>query len=233
MNAKEYIIKSLLPICVFLIILTNIYAAEKNKLELTIYSGYSLFDAGGSNPPCKNCYMNRNEYQFDSFPLNSQFISARYSINGSFLFGAKLGYYLNKNIEFEANIGIGPGHTFTKEFKYICPPNKPCILENELLFPIKDSENIIAYNYDSNLVYNFKTSSKFTAYLAAGLGGISYDINDEVKTMATINASIGLKYYFKNIGLRFELNERAILNHFISNKTEYNLQILYGIVIPL
>lgn len=233
MNAKKYIIKSLLYICFISFIATNIYAAEKNKLELTIYSGYSSFDAAGSNPPCKNCNINRNGYKHYLFSLNPQFISARYSVNGSFLFGAKLGYYLNKNIEFEANIGIAPGHTFTKEFKYICPPNKPCILENELLFPIKDSENIIAYNYDSNLVYNFKTSSKFTTYLSAGLGGISYDIKDEVKTMATINASIGLKYYFKDIGLRFELNERAILNHFISNKTEYNLQILYGIIIPL
>jgi len=197
------------------------YANESNNLELTIYSGYSSLNVKG------------NAILLDELRTKIGLIDLNHTLKGSFLFGAKLAYYLNKNLEIEAIIGIAPGHDLKSKFRYDCPPGKICMLNDIENFLPTYSENIIAYNYDSNLIYNFNTDGKILPYISAGLGGVSYDINDTVKTMATINAGIGIKWYLKNIGLRFELNEHAILNHFLSEKTEYNFQIQYGLLFKL
>ncbi len=225
---KNIKFKLMLLIFVLFMFVIASYANEKDKLEITIYYGYYFIDVKSNKAFDKNY----NLYHFDTFPIEPLIIKSKYKLDGSFLFGAKLGYYFNKNIEIEVNVGIAPTHNLTKEIDYICPPGKICILKEAIAMPIILKENIIAYNYDSNFVYNFNSDRRIVPYITMGLGGISYDIDDEIKTMGTINAGIGFKWYFEKVGLRFEFNERAILNHFISDKTEYNMQIKYGIIFP-
>ncbi|PWT92124.1 MAG: hypothetical protein C5B54_04070, partial [Acidobacteria bacterium] len=99
--------------------------------------------------------------------------------------------------------------------------------------PIFFSEgNAVSYDYDGNFVYNI-THGNVRPYVTVGIGGVSTDAEQNSKTNFAFNYGGGAKFLFKNIGVRFEVNDHLTPNHWLTGKTEHDLQIQYGFLFGL
>ena len=185
------------------------------KSELTVYSGISFLDVEDVNGPCLECL-----YILPPFIETS-------TLEGGFIIGFKFGYYLNENVEVEGNFSIAPNQDFTFESSIFCP-GVPCPLSQDEFAPVIFIEkNAVSYDYGGNLVYNFN-QEKVTPFVTAGIGGLSTDLGDETHNDFVFNFGGGAKFNFKNVGVRFEINDHVIPDHFLTAKTEHDLQVQYG-----
>ena len=201
----------------------------KGSVEIAIYSGWSFVSAEGSNEACWYCEIIPMHYRDENTSsMYWPFTTVTQSLKDSILFGFKAGYYMNDNAEIEGNFGFAPNHEIKTDWNDWCQPGDVCPLFESQLYPyFQDNQNVVAYHYDANFVYNFLHDS-IRPYVTIGIGGISYDLPGDVKTSFTTNLGLGAKFYFKKVGLRFEINDHLIPNHFLSGKTENNLQIQYS-----
>ncbi len=202
------------------------YAEEpQGKVEITVYSGLSFLDVNERiETPCAFCLS----------PIPIVFVSER-SMDGSFLFGAKAGYYLNRNMEVEGSFAIGPNHDLTEGTDFFFPPGEICPLASETsaLFPaFLNQSNVVSYQYDANFVYNI-TDGDVRPFVSFGVGGVTSSLPLESETDFAFNFSGGAKFYFKNIGIRAELNDHVIADYFLTGKTEHDLQVQYGFIFRL
>src|SRR5262249_18269264 len=218
---------------VLLLILTaRIVLADDifKRTEITIYSGWSFLDVKHRS---FGCFVVCPE-QPTPIPGFSLFTDQR--VKQSFLFGFKAGQYLNPHMELEGNFAIAPHHTFRQTTGIFCPPGEICPLigvHRSIAFPdFLTQENFVVYNYDGNFVYNILTGN-IRPFGVIGGGGVSTDTPDGVHTDFGFNFGGGAKFYLGKIGLRFELDDHLIPNYFLTDKTENDLQLQYGIVFGL
>lgn len=190
--------------------------------EVTIYSGVSFLEVDSDAPvPCIYC-----EVLFG--PID---YTLTQSVDSTFLFGAKVGRYIHKNIEVEGNFSIGPSRDVTITNNYFCPPGDVCPLPaDELYYPIFfEEQNAVTYYYDGNFVYNFHAGS-ITPFFSIGLGGVSTNVHPETVHDFALLFGGGAKFYFDHVGLRFELVDRVLTNYFLTDDTEHDLQVQYGVL---
>ncbi len=204
--------------CLFVLLFTScILQAQESvhKSEITVYSGISFLDVENATDPCLLCLSPLPPFTETS------------TLDSGFLIGFKFGYYLNENVEVEGNFSVAPSQDFTFETSIFCPA-EPCPLTQDVFAPlIFFKKNAVSYGYAGNLVYNFNRKT-VTPFLTAGIGGVSTDLGDETHNDFVFNFGGGTKFYFKNVGVRFELNDQVIPDHFLSGKTEHDLQIQCG-----
>ncbi len=187
----------------------------EKKSEITIYSGISFLEVEDVTGPCLECLS----------PLPA-LIQTR-TLESGFLIGFKFGYYVNRNAEVEGNFSVAPDQDLTFESSIFCL-TEPCPLLRDNIAPVIFFEKrAVSYTYNGNLVYNINGKT-VTPFLTAGIGGVSTDLQEEVHSDFVFNFGGGTKFHFKNVGVRFELNDQVIPDHFLSGKTEHDLQIQYG-----
>jgi hypothetical protein len=87
--------------------------------------------------------------------------------------------------------------------------------------------NVVSYNYDGNLVYNFDCKG-MRPFLTAGIGGITRD-ELSVHSDFTYNFGGGVKYDYKNMGLKLEVKDHIIPDFFRLNTKKNVFQIQPGI----
>jgi len=194
------------------------------RTEITIYSGWSFLDIKNPNAGCLIICPPLPALGPDFAILNEE------TVKSSVLFGFKAGQYLNPHMEVEGNFTIAPNHGFAQTVRVVCAPGEICPL---IAFPdFLKQENFVAYNYDGNFVYNI-LSGNIRPYVTIGAGGVSTDTQEGVRTNFAFNFGGGAKFYLGKIGLRFELNDHLIPNYFLTDKTEHDLQLQYGVVFGL
>lgn len=187
----------------FLLIAGWVVANEVDKpLEFTVYSGVSLatdtLEVTSLCPRGLDC-------SGDIFRMKN-------SVNNSALCGFGAGYYFTRNFELQGNFSIAPAHQFRSE---------------TTLRGLNQDFNLVSYNYDANLVYNFDWKG-IRPFLTAGIGGITRD-SISVTTDFTYNFGIGTKFYYKDLGLRLELKDHIIPDYFQLGKKKHVPQIQSGI----
>jgi hypothetical protein len=197
------------------------------NLEITVLSGFSFLDAEVKTNPCPFCAS--------VFPINFLMES---SIKGSFLFGAKAGYYLNQSMEVEGSFVIAPNHELTETNTFFCPPGIICPLRDVapqfIPFFLRQT-NVVTYQYDGNFVYNF-AKNEVRPFVTFGIGGMTSDLSgfsEQNRTDFTFNFGGGAKFYFNKIGIRAEVNDHVIPDFFLTGNTEHDLQIQYGFLFRL
>jgi hypothetical protein len=189
----------------FFLIAGSVFAGEVAKpLEFTFYSGVSLAsDRLENTTPCPNTL----ECVGGPFHMKN-------TVSNSPLFGFGVGYYFTKNLELEGNFAVAPAIQFRSDSNLITPI---------ALFGV----NVVTYNYDGNLVYNFDWKG-MTPFLTAGIGGITRD-SLSVNTDLTYNFGGGVKYYYKSLGLKLEIKDRIIPDFFQLGTKKNVFQIQPGI----
>src|SRR4030042_3995697 len=128
----------------------------QGDIEFSIFSGWSFLDASFDQQhwgwPCWD----------DPIPLENQsqsmqpffpYCSTHRSLDKSFLFGFKVGYYFNKNSEIEGTFSIAPTHHLSSDMTYDCPDGRLCALfdtDMPELFPYyQTKETGEEYHYDT------------------------------------------------------------------------------------
>ena len=203
--------------------LSVVLSAEtaKGSTEITVYSGWSFLDADYSFNLCPEC-LGPIDYTIHS------------TLESSVLFGFKGGVYLNHSMQVEGNFGLAPGRDLGQQNNLVCIPELPCPAGDVVIyFPgyFTDS-NAVSYHYSGNFVYNLETSG-VTPFFTFGVGGISTDTIADTETDFAINLGAGAKFYFEKVGLRFEVNDHVIPDHFLTGKTEHDIQVQYGFIFRL
>jgi len=208
--------KTTLFILVLVLFSTFCIADNDWKNEATVYSGISFSNAETEQELCPFCAL----------PIT---FTSRQSVSSSVLFGFKYGHYFTENIEVEGNFSIGPNREIEIENSFFCPPGEICPLEPQAPFTLL-KQNAVTYYYDGNFVYNFPTS-KVTPFFSAGLGGVSTD-RDFFDTEHDLALTFGggAKFRFENVGFRIEVVDRIIPDYFLTNDTENDLQVQYGVM---
>jgi len=192
-----------------LISATVIYA---DNVEITIHSGWSFNGAEFEVGPCIVCAS--------IFP---PFIT-KTSVDDSLLIGIKTAYFLNSRSAIEGSFAVAPNHDVNTQSGIFCR-EEVCPLIPDFLF----DRNMVVYQYEGNFLYNILTGD-VQPYFTIGVGGVASDLDNDVRNDFAFNYGGGAKFWFKKVGVRFELNDHVIPNYFLSNKTEHNLQLQYGFV---
>lgn len=206
-NMKHSIIAALM-----LISGTVLYA---DNVEITIHSGWSFNTADLEFGPCIECAT-----------ILPPFTTTT-SVSDSFLIGIKTAYFLNSRSAIEGGFAVAPNHDVNTQNSVFCR-DEVCPLLPDFLF----ERNMVVYQYEGNFLYNILTGD-VQPYITIGVGGVASDLDNDVRNNFAINYGGGAKFWFKKVGVRFELNDHLIPNYFLSNKTEHNLQIQYGFVFGL
>lgn len=202
------------------------------QTEITVYSGFSFVNAQGITAPCLAC---AGPVVSPGLPI--PFFQTRRTLDGGFLIGFKGGYHFNENVEVEGNFSVAPKQKLTTETFFQCPPGIVCPLQRNAaglaIFPfLNESRNVVSYYYDGDMVYNILLRH-VTPFVEAGLGGVSSDSGSGTETDLAFNFGGGAKFPFRRFALRLELNDHVIASHFVSGKTEHDLQVQYGVLFAL
>jgi hypothetical protein len=205
--SKEKVMKNYLYLIGCLLIPACLFAGDIEKnLELTIFTGDSLgkysIDETFSFPPNKGGVVLPIVYMVKG------------SVDNSVLFGGSIGYYFNKHSEIEGIFGIAPSHR---------------LREIQNLGPSPLDQNIVTYNYDANYVYNINWKS-VRPFFTAGIGMISRDGHGDTDHDLSYNFGTGAKIYFKNIGLRFEVNDHIVPDYFQTGTNKHVVRIQSGLM---
>jgi outer membrane protein W len=203
-SMKNYII------AVVLLISANYVYAD--NVEITIHSGWSFNTADFEVEPCIVCLA--------IFPP----LSSKTSVDDSITIGIKTAYFLNDRSAIEGSFLIAPNHDVTTQSGIFCR-DEVCPLIPDFLF----ERNMVVYQYDANFLYNL-LKGDVEPYITIGIGGVASDLDNDVRNNFAFNYGGGAKFWFKKVGLRFELNDHVIPDYFLSNNTAHNLQVQYGFV---
>lgn len=201
------------------------------KSEITVYSGWSF---PGIDDTLKTCFL--CPLTFDPTAPEFAQVETR-KLGGSMMVGFKYSRSLNNKMAIEGNFGLAPNHKLEATSGIVCPPNEficPLLGEPNPLTPVFFQQlKVVSYHYDVSFVYHF-TTGQVKPYLLAGIGGISSDPEADLQTDFAWVFGAGSKFYVgKNTGLRFEVNDHLIPNHFLTDKKEHDVQIQYGFVFGL
>ena len=119
---------------------------------------------------------------------------------------------------------MAPNHDVTTANGFVCIDEVCPYIPSFLL-----ERNMVVYDYDANFLYNILTGD-VQPYFTIGVGGVASDLDNDVRNDFAFNYGGGAKFWFKKVGVRFELNDHVIPDYFLTSKTEHNVQIQYGFV---
>jgi Outer membrane protein beta-barrel domain len=203
--------------CLLLISACSIIRAD--NIEITIHSGWSFIDAESQFGLCREC---------PTFPPFRNITTN--TLNDSLMIGIKTAYFLNAHSGIEGSFAVSPNHDVVTTRRFVCPDGLPC---PRIFIPdILIERNMVAYQYDANFLYNLLTDD-VQPYVIFGVGGVASDFNNDIRNDFAFNFGGGAKFWFKKIGVRFEVNDHVIPDYFLTSKTEHDLQVQYGFVFKL
>ena len=202
-------------IIAILLLISAAVVLRADDVEITVHSGWSFNNADFEIEPCFECLS-----IFPPFTTTT-------SVEDSITIGFKTAYFLNNRSAIEGGFSVSPNHDVITERRVFCR-EQPCPLLPDFLF----ERNMVVYQYDANFVYNLLTGD-VQPYITIGIGGVASDLDNDVRNDFAFNYGGGAKFWFKKVGLRFELNDHVIPDYFLSNKTAHNLQIQYGFLFRL
>jgi hypothetical protein len=218
---NDYSMKNVL-VFAFLGFLTSSICVQA-ETEVTVNSGWAFSNAEIRVAPCIFC----RDPIIGAVPPFTTTTEA----DNSPVFGVKVAYFFNNRAGIEGIFSIAPNYTVNTSTTIECPPGSdvcPLILLPNFLF----ERNMVVYQYDANFVYNLFTGD-VEPYVTIGVGGMSSDLDNAVQSDFVVNYGGGAKFWFNNLGLRFEVNDHVIPNYFLTDKTEHNIQLHYGFLFKL
>lgn len=188
-------------------------------------SGFSILDGIEPPPPLPP----------EPFPLPFE-LGQRRTLGGSFLQGFKVGRYVSDRGEAELFFSVAPSHHLRSESFIGCTRGRPCPFaaqEGSRPAPVfSGQEKVAAYHYGLDFTYDLARGD-VRPFLSFGAGAVSYDVGEEVKTNFAFGFGAGAKMYLGKVGARLEVGDRVVTNHFLTRRTEHDLQVRAGFVFRL
>jgi hypothetical protein len=148
----------------------------------------------------------------------------------SVVFGARYGYYVADRVVVEADFALAPAHTARREFSFDCPDNRLCImagLDNPLRF---GETTVVAYHYGAGAGFDL-TGGRWRPMVVAGLGAATYSASGDSQTNVVVRFGGGIKGYLDRLGVRAEVVDHLVVDHFLTEDAEHDLQVRGGVFV--
>ncbi len=139
---------------------------------------------------------------------------------------------LGRRARLELDFAVAPGHELETGFGFECR-GRPCFAEAGLGRFLTANRTVPAYQYGLGVAYDL-THGDVRPYLIVGVGGISYDTPDAVKTSFAVTVGAGGRLFFgERTGVRIEVVDRIVTDNFVTGDVENDLQVVAGFVVRL
>jgi len=209
-------------------------AAAEGKTEVSLLAGVSLLDVthetrlGTRQPQVFPVGPNG--------PIPAVEIRVRQRLGGSFVQALRVARFLGSRAAIEAGLAIAPGHDLQRDEFVSCDPPGPLCPRSPAGPALPDrrtTARVTAYHYDVGATYEL-LGGGVRPFLGVSLGGVSNDAPEGTATDFALGLSAGARLSFAGrVGMRLEVQDRLIPDHFISGRLEHDLHVRAGLAFRL
>ena len=166
-------------------------------------------------------------------------LQARTSLGNSALFGFRYSRFIKGRLAVEADFEVAPTHDLEaggdlcvsdRCFGGGSWPEIPGLGQPELDFGRRAGRRITAWHYGGGLAYDI-TDGEVRPVLVFGAGGVSWSGSGRTETDFELRFGAGLKILFGKVGARVDVIDHLVLDHFLSGKSEHNVQVTAGFLV--
>jgi hypothetical protein len=209
---------------------------RETKNEITVFGGLSFTEAsGGAEWPfgAGNFPSMPGFPMFPGFPGRFPDATTRGegSLDSSALFGARYSRKLKDRLAMEADLSIAPSHDLELGGEF-CLEGYGCYGDGRQLggrfgqgFGKRE---LTACHYGGGLAYDL-TGGDVRPLLLVGAGGVTWDGASETDFVFRFGA--GLKVLFGGLGLRIDVTDHLVVDHFLSGDSEHDLHATAGFLV--
>jgi hypothetical protein len=218
-----------LGLLVLALLVTEAARAADGKIEVTILGGASVLDVKSNVPMpiCLACVvplpagLGVLPLDFPAFQIRQTL-----SLGTGFRLGVRVGYELSRQAEVEAGFAVEASRPQRRDVSFGCPV---CALGFPLpLRPLARVDKVASYDYDAVFLMHI-VGSKVRPFVFAGIGGISFDTPDRMRTSFAFNFGGGLKLNMGRVGARLEAGDQLVLDHYLTGRAEHDLGVRAGV----
>lgn len=199
----------------------------EGKIEIGILAGASLLDVESEFP---------GPIPARGVPIPEPFeFRLRSDLGGSFIQGFRIGRYMNRRAQVELSLLIAPTHDVERVSFFVCSSERICPRGGQgggAIPFFQFTETVVAYHYALNFTYDLG-QGEFRPFASFGVGGVSYDLPENVETDFALNLGGGAKIYFGRVGVRIEVVDHILPDHFLTGKTEHDIHVRGGFLFRL
>jgi hypothetical protein len=162
------------------------------------------------------------------------------AIDGSALLGIRLGRRLGRRFVVEGGVAVEPGHQLEETVRLICSPPLCSPEQSGIYGSTRASVSLLSY--ELSVGYEI-TAGRVRPYLRAGLGAVAYagaplerlgeEASFDPKTTTTFVGGAGVDIELGAVAARIEAVDRVQHRHFVTGKSEHDLQVQIGLVVPV
>jgi hypothetical protein len=212
------------------------------KNQLVVFGGYSILDA-----TTESSYRFPSGPDFPGFPgLPGRFrpgripdfeIGTTTSLGNSALFGVRYSRYLKDRLAVEADFQVAPTHDLGTEGE-ICVSGRCFGSGGFDQLPgfgsqsrrLAEGRRVTAWQYGAGLAYDI-TGGDVRPVVLFGAGGATWSGSGRTETDFELRFGAGLKVLFGRVGARVDVVDHLVLDHFLSGKSEHNVQVTAGFLV--
>jgi hypothetical protein len=224
--------RSIALACVTLVWLSAVpaWAGDAGRTELTVFGGASVAQIRRDGAP--------------RFPLVLPAIYAlRTRLGAGALLGLRVTRYLGGRAALELDLSVAPSQEAEFRAEVICSPGQPCprlpdcALPEGCAAPLQVPEFLIqerltSWQYSLAFTYDL-TASAARPYLGAAAGGATFTGLESRDTDLRLGVLAGLKLGSGRLRGRVELADFVATSHFLTGRSEHDVQVRAGLSVRL
>jgi hypothetical protein len=209
----------------------------ETKNELVVFGGVSILDAEVSSEsalPGVGDIPGRPDFPFfPDFPGGFPDITvrSRTELGSSVLFGARYSRRIKDRLAVEGDLAIAPTHDLELEGD-VCLDGFGCFGEGGMRggpFSLDFFQRgVTAWHYGGGLTYDV-TEGDVRPFVLVGAGGVTWDGASETDFVFRFGG--GLKVLFGNLGVRVDVADHLVLDHFLTSDNEHDVHATAGFLV--
>lgn len=214
------------------LLITPLSSPAGDRFELTVFGGLSVVNASVSEERGDvGCPGDLEPGRSRNGCLD--FVRTEHtSLGASFLQGAGLAYRIGARSSLELSFGVAPSHGLNHRIDTACSPQALCDSRGVAPFRkgfVAQGQPIVAYYAD--MLFRYAPAQGDTRpFLSAGFGWIEYDGPPEADWTAIVGGGLDLKLG-ERLHARIEALDHVMTGHFLTEKTEHNVQARIGLIV--
>jgi hypothetical protein len=221
--------------------------ASGSKNEIVVFGGASILDVDGG----RDATIGMPGWPGDRWPGFPDIqVRTDTSMGGSVLFGARYSRYVKGRLAVEADLAVAPSHDLEAGGE-LCVEGRcygrapgarvqgpwgrgPGMADmgnaGKVDLDGLRTRSVTAWHYGGGLTYDI-TGGDVRPFVTFGAGGVSYSGARETSTDFALRFGAGLKVYFGRVGVRVDVVDHLVVDHFLSGDAEHDIHANAGFLV--
>ncbi len=154
-------------------------------------------------------------------------VRGRTALGSSPLFGARYSRSIKDRVAVEADLAIAATHDFDLGGE-VCIGGLGCFGEAGARRGGIGRRAVTAWHYGGGLAYDV-TEGDVRPFLVVGAGGVTWDGASDTDFVFRFGG--GLKLFFGKLGLRVDVTDHLVLDHFLTEDNEHDVHATAGFLV--